>query len=613
MKIKRFLSCLLAALLTFSLVALSSCKDDTPDTQDSESDTESVETEAPETVLDLAVDGKSDYVIIIPEDCDDRIVSAVSNLVKAFKNYTGADVSFDFDLLIGTDEADPDAKEILVGDTNRPESAEAVEGLASSDYAVCVVGNKLVLNGGEGDVLSTVAAVQYFISSIIQKELTYGTTNGSLSFGSKQNYIKLTSATVYIESCTVLGTDIADCTIVYPDGGDAEEYVALLLGHHIKSYAKLDVKVASDAEPVEGVMLLIGKTKHSTLSAEAGKYNIEVTDKGFEAVADSMEGYADVYIRMQSEIFKYSQKNIALEKGQKWEGSTCTPENIAHDSDIRVMYHNVFSYSGYAASNRYKLASQVYETYMPDIIGFQETRTEAFADVEDALSALGYEKRVGTSYTGNPVWFNTSTLECLASGSVSGARGYDTVWCIFKVKSSGKVFGFTNSHFTADSMSTQAGVDRTTDARALLSAVNTILTHEKGGADITVISGGDLNTTAATTAYATLVENGDLANVRGLAEVCTELSCYHWGFDYIESAGLYALPVSNTTKENGNAIDHVFLGGNKLGVSVDEYAIISSSIPSVISDHSPHFVDISFSDAVYEPFGPSAELPFPEN
>ena len=616
MKLKSIISLLLLLCLILSAVALSSCKkDEVPpaDGSESRSDTE-VETEAPEVLLDLVVEGKSDYVIIVPEDCDDRIVMAAANLVKAFKNYTGATIEFDFDLLIDTDAPDPNAKEILIGGTNRPESQKAIEELDDTDFTVCVEGNKLVLCGGKGDAASTASAVQYFISNIIQKELSFGTTDGSLSFGSSQNYVKLTSAVVYIESCTVLGKNIADCTVVYPKGGYAEEYIAVLLKHHIKSYAKIDLNIVDDSQTVEGTMVLIGKTKYSTISADTGKYKMEVTDKGFEVVADSMEGYSDVFTRMQSEVFKYSEKNIALEKGQKWEGNTCTPSNIKHDSDLRVMYHNVFSYSGQPSANRYKLAAQIYKTYMPDVIGFQEAASTAFGVVEDTLSSIGYEHRKDTRGS-NAVWFNTNTVELLAWGTDKGASGgYQQVWCIFKLKETGKVFGFINNHFIADSMTTTGGADRTKDAQAMIRMVNTILNHENGGADLTIIAGGDLNSNQTTEAYQTLIRNGDFTNVRGLATVCTEFHPYHWGFDYLESENIFALPVANTSKFTAtDCIDHAFLAGNKLGATVDEYAIISSPIPSVTSDHSPHFVDISFSDMVYEPFGPATELPFPNN
>lgn len=616
MKLKSIISLLLLLCLTFSALALSSCKkDEAPPADGGESQSESeAETEAPEVFLDLVVAGKSDYVIIVPEDCDDRIVSAAQNLIKNLKNFTGATVKYDFDMLLDGETADADAKEILIGLTNRPESAAAIAGLTETDYFVGVQDNKMIICGGEGDAQTTVSAVDYFITNIIQKNFSFGTTDGSLSFGSKQNYVKMESSTVYIESCTVLGKNIADCTVVYPDGGYAEEYVALLLKHHMKGYAKIDLRVVSDAEKVEGVMVLIGKTKYNTLAPSRGKYKMEVTDKGFEVVADSPEGYADAHIRLQTEVFKYSQKNIALEKGQKWEGNTCTPANIKNDSDLRIMYHNVFSYSGQPSANRYKLAAQMYKTYMPDVIGFQEAASASFGVVEDTLSSIGYDHRKDTRGS-NAVWYNTNTVELLAWGTDKGASGgYQQVWCIFKLKETGKVFGFINCHYIADSMTTTGGTDRTKDAQAMIRMANTILNHEKGGADLTVFAGGDLNSTPTTEAYQTLIRNGDFTNVRGLATVCTELQPYHWGFDYIESEGVFVLPAANTTKNTGtNAIDHVFLAGNKLGANVDEYAVISSPIPSVISDHSPHFLDISFSDVVYEPFGPSTELPFPNN
>ncbi len=65
-------------------------------------------------------------------------------------------------------------KEILIGKTNRKESAELMDGLGYNDFAIKKIGSKLVIVGGSGE--ATIAAVEYFIENyvdIYQATLSY--------------------------------------------------------------------------------------------------------------------------------------------------------------------------------------------------------------------------------------------------------------------------------------------------------------------------------------------------------------------------------------------------------------------------------------------------------
>ncbi len=68
------------------------------------------------------------------------------------------------------DQSEPSAKEILIGGTNRPESAEAAQGLGYMDYTVRVKNGKIVIVGGSP--LATVSATEKFLLMLRSGQLT---------------------------------------------------------------------------------------------------------------------------------------------------------------------------------------------------------------------------------------------------------------------------------------------------------------------------------------------------------------------------------------------------------------------------------------------------------
>lgn len=67
-------------------------------------------------------------------------------------------------------EADSKTPEILIGHTNRPETQEVLSKLSSDEYAVAVVGRKLVITG-KNDT-TTIMAIKYFVKNYLKPDTT---------------------------------------------------------------------------------------------------------------------------------------------------------------------------------------------------------------------------------------------------------------------------------------------------------------------------------------------------------------------------------------------------------------------------------------------------------
>lgn len=637
---KRLLSLLLCLCMIFgTMLSLSSCFDKTDEVEsESESgapdnggnngdvtppaDSESETEEEKHYSLNLSENGVTEYVIIVPnkkKDFTDDMLTAVNQLIKAFKNFTGATITFKTDYL-GYDEnykeilPDENALEILIGNTNRHQSADAVADLGFGEYIIKADGNKLVINGTTEATI--IAAINRFTEKNIQgnSNLGYGKTDVSFVFTSDNNYKKESS--YQIKSININGKKISEMTLIYPDGDMVAKYIATLIRKHLFTWSGMNLDVISDksAGVVPGIH--IGKTKRSTTTAANGKYQVEVTDRGLEVAVNDMFSYAAAYNTIVNEVFVYSNAHIKLEMGQKWEDNSVKEANAARTTDIRLMYHNVWGYMITAAQiaqgslpnpvvapnvNRYAIAVEVYKTYAPDVICFQELSTDR-NQIEDQLLLMGYNKvnsKGGTLHQHHSVWYKDSKLEVVNYGTNKGWSHYHSSWIIFKVKSTGEQFGVCNSHFTANSMVSQSDVEmipqlgdeaRIVDAQSLLKSVEAA--KAAGPAGMPIFTGGDYNCVFDSNAYRTLL-NGGLTNVRDLADVSANISCHH-GVSYDEDFGAYKLPGKIATPVD-NAIDHIMLwDAENAAVDIKEYGVIGDRLTAVSSDHAPHFVDFNF-------------------
>lgn len=100
--------------------------------------------------LRIVTNGKSDYRLIYPAD-DRSITTLTGAFLKLLNRSVGWLPGFYED---SNTPADADTYEILVGNTNRPESRAAMEGLPANGYRIQVTDRKVVLVGTDNYALS---------------------------------------------------------------------------------------------------------------------------------------------------------------------------------------------------------------------------------------------------------------------------------------------------------------------------------------------------------------------------------------------------------------------------------------------------------------------------
>ena len=118
----------------------------------------------PPVVLDLSVvaDGAAQYSIVIRENAPTSISDASRNVRASIESLTGVKLNWSDDYV--ETGADPAAKEILIGLTNREESLSVLSDLKYGEYAIRTVGEKIVI--AAWDDVSLAEACRVFVEQI---------------------------------------------------------------------------------------------------------------------------------------------------------------------------------------------------------------------------------------------------------------------------------------------------------------------------------------------------------------------------------------------------------------------------------------------------------------
>lgn len=233
------------ALLILLLTCLCAC---------SGQDTADETTAAPETTLPpappltIAEGGKCGYTIIRAEKADALEVGAAIRLHKAIGEAAGVSPGLGTDWVKNEADIPTDTPEILVGSTNRAESAAFAKGLLAEDYVIAVSGKRVVILGGTPAATST--AVDAFIERWLDGAVL--TLPADLHF---------TSAGHYAATLTIAGNPAADYRIVIPADADRYlTYAADLLAEAVEDACGAALPVVKDSQSAADREIRLGRT-----------------------------------------------------------------------------------------------------------------------------------------------------------------------------------------------------------------------------------------------------------------------------------------------------------------------------------------------------------------
>ena len=569
MKISRLIAIL---LVLFALSALISC---------GSTDNDAKEPDNSPAFLDLVKDGDTVFTIIRPElDENQATIDQMKAIRDSFKENTGVRISMEIDWLKVGQEPDPEKYEILLGQTNRPESKKALEGLKYNDYVVKIVGNKIVINGLSPEAQQN--AADYFINEILSKA-----ENGAdFAFTKEYNYVHRDEYPM--DSITFAGEDIYPYSIVLPSDGDLlktefayklQQLLAEKTGYYLpvsKESGEKSIVIENASDRLDWDYTLKG----STLSCSASGI------WGFEMMYDAMSDYLD----------SNKESTLALDDGWNLGGNVADSDDAdtvraaATNGDLRIMFHNIWFGEVY---NRDEIAAKLYMSYLPDVIGFQEFEPGWY--LSDLGEMLGNEyQSVPVEAPGNkkpnilPIFYRHNRLELVASGWYGfslpeESKGF--TWAIFTDKETGVQFGVASTHYFV--IGDEAGMAlRTKDSEVLTSIIDDLQDRY----NVTFILGGDFNCKADGRALVRLNELGWFDAHSAATVYRSESGGYH-GYPILDDSTKTYKAAELPKGDYSRAIDHIYLRGDDFEVRVYDTVLHPYSL--MLSDHSPIFVDIS--------------------
>ena len=234
------------------MLFLSSCSGDVLDPIVTMPATELPTSELTEAASAISLAG---YKVIRSEKASSAMVSAAVELKKTLDAVADGITIGDDWYNKNTSELPAEALEILVGDTNRPESAALKETLLADDFAIKYVpeSRRIAIVGGDDD--STMKALSHFLEYCLQgSEIA-----ADLSYMSAGQYA--------VTSCLLDGTVIEDYTIVIPDSADADEnYAAELITNRILGKTGKKLATVKLSKATDGKKILIGRAADTSVA-----------------------------------------------------------------------------------------------------------------------------------------------------------------------------------------------------------------------------------------------------------------------------------------------------------------------------------------------------------
>lgn len=155
---KKILLLALAAVMLLSMLCACGEGGNVGETtvSDTTAETTVATTEPAPTSVDIVADGKPVFKVIRDEDAETSavVVSQARSILDKIKGLTGAMPKLETDWVKRGSQLDSSTYEILVGVTDYPETKEVMDSLTYGEWAIRLVGNKIVIFGYNDTTMS---------------------------------------------------------------------------------------------------------------------------------------------------------------------------------------------------------------------------------------------------------------------------------------------------------------------------------------------------------------------------------------------------------------------------------------------------------------------------
>ena len=429
-------------------------------------------TEAVPTVTQLTEGGKAVYTIVRSDLGGKDLVSLAQQTMNRLNDDLGVRFTLATDWIKRDTLPDSTIPELLVGTTNRPETAAVAERLGWGGYAVAVEGQKVVIYGNTYDAQQK--AVDAFFGALSKNtagEIVLDLPAGGImetgekaffSAGNAADYVIVTDAE-YKESALALQTAIRkkygyELPLRSPsDAETAREIVVGICGRAAAEAALKDTsspigyQIKLDGEKI----VLAGKSKFGT--KQAVNYFLETyVENDFAAL-----------LQIPSDMDFGFVGLVGAEYVELTEGA-----------DIRIMSFNILTELWdlkLPIEGRDEIVAETLLTYMPDVIGWQEVSDRWYKllvpMVEDQYTFVNQKTAEGkTNYSG--MAYNKDKVKMIDSGCELFSQGNSgnmrlMNWAVFETIAGGERFALINTHLDINNKTGEKNAYRLVQAKEM--------------------------------------------------------------------------------------------------------------------------------------------------
>ena len=580
---------LLIALLILSMACapMTACQKQAPATGSEQTEDQSAqegEIELLDEPVVLCEKGTSHYRIVRPSTS----ISAVGDIVAMLLDYPSSQAAPGLSLSWGNDKKEPEAAEILIGYTNRPESLEVLNSIAYDDFAIVLKNGKIVVAAHTAERL--MQASDFLRDNLLQIR-TGANGQQEMVFLGNYHYV---GTNQYL-----FGKDnnLKDYVIVYKKDSVALKTVAEKFRDMLTDTYGVELTVVTDVVEEQAHEILIGDVNRPLAkecfydTPQSSDYSYVVKVKGSQILIGAKQDKVTEY-GFESICEKYMQSaysptfNLPVDYCEVKDVISFSDSAVLSEgANLRVMSFNILCELWDAEAGiggREIPVSAPILTYCPDILGLQEVSAawhkalmpllEDVYAVADSLDDLG---------TNNfcPLLYNTETLTLLEHGvhalpyaSKKQNHGLRVVsWGYFERKSDGAHFLAFNTHWNPGSTDADNS-ERLAQARDM---AQFILQLQKQY-NCPVITTGDYNNRTGQEPYEFYVSKTGFKDAGVNAKVVNRL--------IKTTHSLFTSSVSQ-----GHAIDHVFLSE---GFEILYYNTLCDKALAGASDHYPVYADL---------------------
>ena len=248
---KRLIALLLSIVMV--LTVLAGCNGNTTsdptDATDNQTDAP-VESKVPAGYIALADNGVANYKVVYDSTLSIKTSDSFGKYIIRIKSKTGADLE------CASDKNTPyveGAKEILIGNTDRPVSAKYASQVKYGESLVCYDAETQAIVIVAGDETALKSAVEKFFNDYANAKDRYLAVPTTLKDEVKVEY--------QLDKVTFGDVDLTEFGVVYPEGADLlTQYAALNLVDYLEVNMGITIDYYSDAEPAREHEFLVGET-----------------------------------------------------------------------------------------------------------------------------------------------------------------------------------------------------------------------------------------------------------------------------------------------------------------------------------------------------------------